>query len=271
MDWIYLSPHLDDAALSCGGLIREQTLAGDRVQIWTIFTGDPPAGELSAFAEMLHARWKTGRQAYTIRRQEDQQACKILGAICQHGGFVESIYRLAQSGQLVHGDRLLNGEGDTVYLYDSDDAIMGSVDRRETELIGTLTGWIGARLPEEAEVVCPLATGNHVDHQIVRMAAEGCGRRLWYYLDYPYILEEMGKVTEISGLGWQERRFPVSERGLQGWQAAIEAYGSQLSSFWDSEEELREAIATYASLFRPAGNTAPGGVALFRPTERTNL
>jgi hypothetical protein len=35
MRWIYLSPHLDDAALSAGGLIYEQTQAGIQVEIWT--------------------------------------------------------------------------------------------------------------------------------------------------------------------------------------------------------------------------------------------
>ena len=29
MRWIYLSPHFDDAVLSCGGLIWEQTHSGD--------------------------------------------------------------------------------------------------------------------------------------------------------------------------------------------------------------------------------------------------
>ena len=68
MHWIYLSPHLDDAVLSCGGLIWEQVQLGERVEIWTIFAGDPPAEMLTPFAEELHTRWGCGLNAVEIRR-----------------------------------------------------------------------------------------------------------------------------------------------------------------------------------------------------------
>ena len=47
MRWIYLSPHLDDAVFSAGGLIYEQTQAGTPVEIWTIMCGDPHLTEYS--------------------------------------------------------------------------------------------------------------------------------------------------------------------------------------------------------------------------------
>src|SRR5512139_3118661 len=79
MHWIYLSPHLDDAALSCGGLIWEQVHAGDTVSVWTICAGDPPNGSLSPFAEALHARWQSGIEAAVLRREEDVTSCLLLG------------------------------------------------------------------------------------------------------------------------------------------------------------------------------------------------
>ncbi|MBN2499463.1 MAG: PIG-L family deacetylase, partial [Anaerolineales bacterium] len=54
---IYLSPHLDDVALSCGGLVWEQAQAGMAVEVWSVCAGDPPPGELSEYARSLHARW----------------------------------------------------------------------------------------------------------------------------------------------------------------------------------------------------------------------
>ena len=47
---IYLSPHLDDAALSCKGSIKQQTQAGERVEVWTVCAGEPPDGPLSMFS-----------------------------------------------------------------------------------------------------------------------------------------------------------------------------------------------------------------------------
>jgi len=66
--WIYLSPHLDDAALSCGGLLWEQSQAGDEVAVWSICAGDPPPGRLSPFARSLQARWGTGSRSAAERR-----------------------------------------------------------------------------------------------------------------------------------------------------------------------------------------------------------
>jgi hypothetical protein len=47
---IYLSPHLDDAIYSCGGIIYSQIQIGDRVEIWSLFTSDPPKHGLTQFA-----------------------------------------------------------------------------------------------------------------------------------------------------------------------------------------------------------------------------
>ena len=35
--WIYLSPHLDDAVYSCGGMLWEQVQRGVQAEVWTIF------------------------------------------------------------------------------------------------------------------------------------------------------------------------------------------------------------------------------------------
>ena len=53
---VYLSPHLDDAVLSCGGMIHRQAQAGERVVVVTVCAGDPPPGPLSDFARSLHER-----------------------------------------------------------------------------------------------------------------------------------------------------------------------------------------------------------------------
>ena len=74
---IFLSPHLDDAVLSCGGMIYQLAQAGQAVQVITIFAGDPPPGLLSPFAQSLHDRWQAGSVA---RRSEDIEALTLLGA-----------------------------------------------------------------------------------------------------------------------------------------------------------------------------------------------
>ena len=95
MDWIYLSPHFDDAVFSCGGLLWEQAQAGDSVTIWTICAGEPLPGAFSDFAQMHHIRWESGEQAVAHRKLEDQLACQRVGAAYHYLPVPDCIYRRA--------------------------------------------------------------------------------------------------------------------------------------------------------------------------------
>ena len=79
-DALYLSPHLDDAALSCGGQIVQATRCGARVLIVTVMAGDPPVDAENDYIASLHARWELDRDAAAQRRAEDLAACALLGA-----------------------------------------------------------------------------------------------------------------------------------------------------------------------------------------------
>lgn len=234
LEWIYLSPHFDDVVLSCGGLLWEQAQRGERVQIWTICAGSIPAGPLSPFADSLHARWQTGTETIEIRRAEDQAACQILGAEALYFDLPDCIYRRTPSGAGEH-------------LYASEDALFGELHPAETARVHELAAQIRAQLPPGAILVSPLALGGHVDHQLVRQAAEVSGIR-WHYSDYPYVLEETAerRLASLSAAMWQKHVFPVSSAGLQAWQSAVEIYASQLSTFWHNRTEMRAAIQDYA-------------------------
>ncbi len=233
MHWIYLSPHIDDAVLSCGGLIYEQTRAGDTVQVWTFFTADPPPGPLlSQFAQELHERWGGGRQAYALRRAEDVQACALLGAKACHFDLPECIYRRLPDGEPVIHQR---------------DDLWRPHHPGEQPLVEQVAAILRREAPGAARLVSPLTAGGHVDHRIVRAAAEAARLDLFYYADYPYAAQpEFGvRLSDWIGPDWQMYARPVSPDGLAAWQAAAEAYRSQLSSFWSSVDELRQSLADF--------------------------
>lgn len=52
---LYLSPHLDDAALSCGGHMLATLAAGIGAQVVNVFAGLPNYTRLSAYAQRQHA------------------------------------------------------------------------------------------------------------------------------------------------------------------------------------------------------------------------
>src|SRR5678816_3320336 len=99
-DALYLSPHLDDAVLSCGGQIFQRTAAGQTVLIVTIMAGDPPHPTVSDYAQSLHDRWALATDAAAARRAEDLAAAHLLGADTLHWSVPDCIYRLhPTSGQ----------------------------------------------------------------------------------------------------------------------------------------------------------------------------
>ena len=243
MRWIYLSPHADDVALSCGGLLWEQVQRSDIVEIWTICAGDPPPVSLSPFASSLHARWQTGVEASAVRRGEDRLSCADLGAGYRHFSLPDCIYRRSPE----------NGDA----LYASEEAIFGNLHPEENNLVREVSREISAELPAQARLVCPLAIGGHVDHRLVCAAAGLLGRQLWYYADYPYV-QKLGRVfsPEEAPL-WKSRSFRVSPAGLDAWVRAVAAHASQVSTFWPDKASMRLALVDYSQ--------GMGGVRMWRP------
>lgn len=247
MTWIYLSPHLDDAALSCGGLIAQQSLAGETAEIWTICAGDPPPGPFSPFAEELHARWQTGREATALRRQEDRNACARLSAVPRHLPLPDCIYRRAGLDYWRAGQPA--GDSPAAFLYPDQAAIFGALHPLEEDLVHRLAQLLQEWLPPEAELVCPLTLGRHVDHQLTRQAAERLGRSLWYYADYPYVLQHGEQIAALEAGGWQMQQYSISPAALQAWIQAVAAHQSQISTFWPDFSAMQAAITAYSDRF----------------------
>ncbi len=230
MRWIYISPHLDDAVLSAGGLICEQKRAEVPVEIWTIMCGFPKEAELSPFAQMLHAEWgmSTAEEVVRSRRAEDIKAVKLVGARPVHFDFLDCIYRRGQNGEWLYSD---------VFVPPHDD---------DSHLAARIAESISARLKPHDQLVCQLAIGSHVDHVLVRRAVELLGRPLLYDADIPYHFECPDELPSKTA-GMTESVHTVTEAGSRSWQEAVAAYASQLSMLFENPENMREKISQYLS------------------------
>jgi LmbE family N-acetylglucosaminyl deacetylase len=254
MNWIYFSPHLDDVALSCGGLVWEQNRAGLGVHIWTICAGDPPPGRLSPFAESLHERWQIDVNAVEHRRREDIASCAELGAEYKHMHVPDCIYR--------------RGDVSLAPLYASETDIFGLINSEEAVLIDQLSGELLEILPDEATLVCPLTLGGHVDHKLTRAVLEKLlpskpdrsRWELWYYADYPYARKEAQTLISMQrSLAWNMQCYPVTADGLLAWEKSIAAYASQISTFWPDLDAMRVDLRAFAS--------QEGGICLWQPSD----
>lgn len=230
MRWIYLSPHLDDAALSAGGWIYDQVQAGNPVEIWTFMCGVPPTTELSPFAQVIHFSWGISDAAEVIRarRLEEERAANVLGAKTQYFDFLDCIYRQ-------------NEKGDWLYS-----AVFVDPHPEEADLPARIAEAISARLKPDDELVCQFGVGLHVDHVLVRRAAELLGHRLHYVADIPYLFRTPEHLSPHTA-GMKENVQTVSEAGLRSWVDAVMQYESQLSTLFESPEKMREQIRQYCS------------------------
>lgn len=227
---VYISPHLDDAVLSCGGLIYEQTQQGETVEIWTITAGSPKEEELPEFARLLHMAWGTSADATAERRLEDLEACSILTAQAVHLKWLDCIYRFKNNGEAL--------------IQENDDLF---VSNPEEELIEEIAAFLRQNTPAHAHLVIPMGIGGHMDHRLVKAAAEKSNLTATYYADYPYVSNHVEELAKLESEYWQRIPAVISEEGLLTWQKAIAAYKSQLGTFWENETELHLAIANYCA------------------------
>jgi LmbE family N-acetylglucosaminyl deacetylase len=233
---VYLSPHLDDAVLSCGGSIRRQTQAGRGVLVLTIFAGSPSRPDISPLAAQLHVRWGGLANPIAVRRQEDDEASGLLCANCWHLKYLDAIYR---------------HDGDS-FLYERDEDLFGSLHRSDLELARHVADSILEICSgQQPEVFAPLGVGNHVDHQLVREAVlplRGRFPKVVFYEEYPYA-ETPGALTqaleEICVDTWRSQIVGFGEECLTAKIDAIATYASQIHILFDSIEMMATRVRDY--------------------------
>jgi hypothetical protein len=94
-----LSPHLDDAVLSCGGLIADTHRHGVDSLVITVFNGRPTL-PVSSPAKRFHARCGLADDHAMAQREcEDDEALDIVGASTRRLDLLEALYRKGSDGE----------------------------------------------------------------------------------------------------------------------------------------------------------------------------
>jgi LmbE family N-acetylglucosaminyl deacetylase len=235
---VCISPHPDDAALSCGGLVAKWRSQNRPAHVITLFSGTPPPLEqLSPLARSLHHAWGDLPDPMAHRRQEDRCALDVLDCTGTWWDYHDAIYRHP--------------------AYDSTERLFGrpaEEDGLEKELVQRLFILPGAVL------LFPLAIGHHVDHQL----AFRVGWKLWerarqvaFYEDLPYVAWESG--LHLQGEGDPDRG---SQDRLEELDHPLYAQSVDVTSSWPTK---LEAIACYTSQF---DELARDGVSLLDALDR---
>lgn len=235
---VILSPHLDDAALSCGGLLNFLTGRKASCLVISVYCGNPPA--VKGKDGTLRTPQRKGHVNPRLRRREDIAAMHAVDADFVHLGFPDGIYRRSSiTNQLIYRharekwvapriDDLAHVE--ELYL----------VLRRLCLNLGRIL------------LVSPMGIGQHVDHTIVsRVAlrlAEG-GLSLLFFEDFPYVVDsKVGNGAEddprqaLRRLGWDSAQRMVLPVNVEAKAALISHYHSQIPALFDDEKGILDAL-----------------------------
>jgi LmbE family N-acetylglucosaminyl deacetylase len=229
----YISPHLDDAIFSCGGLIYQQRLRGDEVVVLTVCAGDPAGDDPSSYAKGLEERWGTGTSAVDVRRQEDRRACEKLGAGYLHLPIPDCIYRISESGDA---------------YYDSEEAIFGEIHPDEAGLIDEVSQMLQRECEGVTHIYAPVGYGGHVDHRLTRKAVDQLNRKIYFYRELPYAVRD-GEVPEELCLPEGEPvLIPLKDDEISAWIEAVRLYDSQISTFWADPQVMDDDLRSIYAL-----------------------
>lgn len=229
---LFLSPHLDDAVLSCGGFIHHLTAQGHAVTILTIMAGDPPQHlPDTPIVQDLHSRWKVGYHPAAARRKEDIDAAQRLSAKAIHLPIGDCVYRT------------LDDNDQPTTLYPSEESLFGEVNPDDP----AFSQLNALQLPPFEALYIPLGVGHHVDHQLVRdwgLSLQRLSPNLHLYEEYPYINDTMKIEQALSfyrGDHLKPKLIHLQEADVKAKVEAIACYTSQISTFWaDTDEMERE-------------------------------
>ncbi|GAC1305715.1 MAG: PIG-L family deacetylase [Vulcanimicrobiaceae bacterium] len=229
---LFLSPHLDDVAFSCGATLYAFAARGWTTTLSTIFTRSiaRPAG--FALRCQLDKGLAPEIDYLALRRSEDDVAARLLGvARVVRGDLPEAPHR---------------GYHDAAGLFGA----YAAADAIAPELVG----YLAPQLRACDLVFAPQALGGHVDHRRVRDAvrtiASAATRRaeIVWYRDAPYVLREPDAVPEAALAAGAPLAFGVAidARALAAKLEAAAAYASQIPFQFGTEAKMRDVLHAFA-------------------------
>jgi len=224
---LFLSPHLDDAAFSCGGLIAQLGDAGWRTVMATAFTRSVPDPTGFALACQTDKGLAPDVDYMALRRAEDRAAAAILGTEPRWLDLPEAPHRGYRSAPALFGP-LLDGDG---------------IWRPLAALVAGLVAELRPAL-----LVAPQGLGNHVDHRqvIAAVLALADPPPLAFFRDAPYALRNQSALPDIRLSGLLACAVDAAA-GLDRKVAASCAYASQIGFQFGGPAALDRALRAFAA------------------------
>ncbi len=230
---LFLSPHLDDAVLSCGALMR--ALAPHcEVRVLTVFTETTPGPHTRAARSFLRqCAHPDADTLFHARQAEDREVLDGLAVDHAHLGLPDALFRRREVPTAISRLGRLLPEVDHRYPTFRFDIAKGRVSRGDRPLAARLAGQVGDEIRDRGVdlVFCPLGVGRHVDHLLVRDLGAHHRERVVYYSDFPYNQSFAPDAAFVAGHGLRPWSFGD---GIDAKADMIRGYGTQADALFPS-------------------------------------
>ncbi len=245
---LFLSPHFDDVAFSCGATLHALARAGCDVTLCTVFTRSIPQPRGFALACQLDKGLGPEVDYLALRRAEDDAAATALGA--------SRVLRLELPEAPHRG-------------YESAAALFGEYVARD-RVAADVAALLAPLLAACDLAFAPQGLGSHVDHRRVREAVVASagergspGAGVFWYRDVPYALRHGDAPPPAAVATLPEYVFEITEASLAAKVAACACYVTQLPFQFGGEAGMRGSLRAFAE--REAARFArPGAAEAFR-------
>ena len=186
---MFVSPHLDDAVLSCGALLTHLARTCPVTVLTAFSSASPPAKRgLAARKTLRDLQIADPEVLFAERRAEDIAVLKEAGASWIHLGLTDALFR--RVGETGTGGKC---GGRAAYPTFRFDAARGRIAGSDAGLAGEVGVLVREAVAANGTAVLfgPLGVGRHVDHLITRDGVASSGVDAVYYSDFPYSISKM--------------------------------------------------------------------------------
>ena len=239
----FVSPHLDDAALSCGELIRKLG-AVTSVTVINVFThANNGKQTLSAKKTIKVSAFSSPLELYKERVSEDKKAFESINAKVINLGFVDALWRKIKYPSLLR-KKLSTILPEFIHVYPTFRLHIskGKLAREDNDLISEIDQRLKKIIPVNSIIFCPFGVGDHVDHLVTKKAVEKSFTPI-YWMDQPYY--DMKKKL-VTGQKQSDESISYFKTEYQAKSQLLAHYKTQINSMFPNGKipDLKEIFIT---------------------------
>lgn len=203
-DVIFLSPHMDDAIFSCGGLISKFKKQNKKMAIINIFSLVKEQTKITKDInyELKKAEINSTKKLFESRKKDEQKIAKTLKLDIFFLDYIDGLYRKDSNHEFIY------------HSYEK--LFSGKINSNDKKLIAALTkelDLIFKNSKKSVMILGPIASGKHIDHLITKNLVTDLNQKykknVIFWDDIPYTnnidqKNNLFKIKKIVSLNHHE-------------------------------------------------------------------